>query len=391
MSAPTSTDNSVPIKKVFPFLAIATFSSLIGATIIIPVVPIFIERLDLTGIWVGALFAVYSGTRVLLAPLIGRLSDKFGRKPFIILGLAINIVTSLTYIWADAGWQLLLVRILHGTGAAMVYPIALGYIGDLTPVGSEGKWMGYFNATVFTAFGIGPLLSGLLIDNFGFSVPFYVMTGMCLFALIITTMRLPETHGKMTTQQQTVSLLSLLRNNTMQGIFTYRLASEAAFGIWLAFIAVFAGQSLNLGPSLIGILLTVSVFISAILMFFTGRIVDKLNKKRVLIISGLGAAIFLALTPLAPAFWFLLALSVFAGLLGAFEFPTSSALAIAEGRKHGMGSTMALMTMAASGGTVIGPLIGGAVMQVSDVNSAFYAAGGLSVIGVIFLALLLKR
>jgi DHA1 family multidrug resistance protein-like MFS transporter len=380
-----------PIGRIFSILALATFTGMLGMTIIIPLIPLYMERLALTPIWVGVIFAVFSGTRLLLAPIVGRLSDRYGRKYFLVIGLILSAIASLGYIWASADWHLVLVRILHGAASGMVYPIAMSYLGDITPKGREGRWMGYFNAVVFTSFGLGPLFGGLMAERFGILITFSAVSGLCLVSLLLVLVALPESLTRQSPARQGASFKGLLTSGVIRGLFTYRLALEMAWGIWVSFIAVLAHNMFGLGPSLTGILLTANVTISALLMVPFGRVADRIDKRRIIMLGGFGAAISIAITPLATGFGFLLALSILAGAVTAAEFPASSAMAVEEGRRYGMGSTMAVMNMAMSGGMVLGPLLGGAVMEAAGINTTYYVAGGVLLLGIAAFALLSSR
>jgi MFS transporter, DHA1 family, multidrug resistance protein len=285
---------------------------------------------------------------------------------------------------------LVLVRILHGAASGMVYPIAMSYLGDITPKGSEGKWMGYFNGVVFTSFGLGPLFGGFLAERFGILVTFSAVSGLCLLSLLLVLAALPESLSRQAAEKKTVSFMGLITSRTVLGLFSYRLALEMAWGIWVSFIAVLADRMFGLGPSLTGILLTANVGISAVLMMPFGRVADRANKRLIIVIGGIGAAVSIAITPLATGFGFLLALSILAGTVTAAEFPASSAMAVEEGRRYGMGSTMALMNMATSAGMVVGPLLGGGIMEAAGVNTTYYAAGGVLLTGVACFVLLTR-
>jgi len=364
---------------------------MIGMGVIIPIIPIYAEKMGVTGIWIGILFAVYSGTRVIMAPFVGRLSDRKGRKPLLIAGLIVSIVASLGYIWANNTWQLVLVRLVHGAAGGMILPIAMSYIGDLSPEGKEGTWMGYFSATVFTALGIGPLLGGVLTEHFGMTVTFTTMSCLSLLALLLASLLLPESRAKQLADKARISFRTMLSNSMIQGLLGYRLTLEAGWGIYIVSLAILAGVRLDLGPTQIGILLTANILISSFMMILFGRVADKVNKKGMIIVSGVITAASLAVMPLASGFWPLLALNIFAGIVGAAEFPPASALIITEGRQYGMGSTMAVMTMAMSVGMVVGPLMGGVLLDIADVNAVFYSAGGIMTLGVVLFACLSRR
>ena len=382
---------TISIEKVFPILALSVFTAMIGMGIIIPIIPIYVEQMGVTGIWIGILFAVYSGIRVLMAPFIGRLSDRKGRKPLLLAGLILVVVASLGYIWANTIWQLVLVRMVHGAAGGMIFPIAMSYVGDLSPEGKEGTWMGYFSATVFIALGVGPLLGGVLTENFGMTVTFATMSCLGFLSLLLTVLLLPESRAKQAVDKARISFRAMLSSGMIQGLFGYRMTLEAGWGAYIGFISILAGVHLGLSASQIGILLTANILLSSVMMILFGRIADKVNKKGMIVVSGLVTAASLAAMPLAGGFWSLLALNIFAGIVGAAEYPPASALVITEGRRFGMGSTVAVMTMSTSLGMVIGPLMGGVILDAVDVNASFYSAGGIMALGVVLFVCLTRR
>jgi multidrug resistance protein len=382
---------TISIEKVFPILALSVFTALIGMGIIIPLIPIYVERMGVTGIWIGVLFAVYSGTRVVMAPFVGRLSDRKGRKPLLIAGLILVVVASLGYIWANTIWQLVMVRIVHGAAGGMIFPIAMSYVGDLSPIGKEGKWMGYFSATVFMALGVGPLLGGVLTENFGMTVTFVTMSCLGFLSFLLTVVLLPDSRAKQAVDKARISFRAIASSGMVQGLFVYRMTLEAGWGAYIGFISILASVNLGLSASQIGILLTANILPSSVMMIIFGRIADKVSKKGMIVVSGLVTAASLAAMPLVGGFWSLLILNIFAGIVGAAEYPPASALVITEGRRFGMGSTVAVMTMSTGLGMAIGPLMGGFILDAVDVNASFYSAGGIMVLGIILLVGLSRR
>ena len=160
------------IKKSFPVLGLSIFSSMLGVGIVAPLLPLYAEDMGATGIWLGIIFGGFSISRAIVMPIMGRLSDRVGRKLILGAGLFAYSVISLGYLWANTVGVLSLVRFLHGISAGMIMPIAQAYVGDIVPEGEEGKWMGYANAAFFTGFGCGPLMGGVLTEHFGMDVAF---------------------------------------------------------------------------------------------------------------------------------------------------------------------------------------------------------------------------
>jgi len=371
------------IKKVFPILALSTFSSMLGIGIISPLLPLYAENLGATGIWLGIIFSSFSISRTIFTPIIGRLSDRSGRKLFLCIGLLIYAGISLGYIWADSVSQLTLVRLIQGSAAGMIIPIAQAYVGDISPVGEEGTWMGYFNAAFFTGFGFGPLLGGVLTDHFGMNVAFYTMGGLNLLALLIATLFLPEiSHRKMAANPR-ASFREMSTSGVIKGLLNFRLAFAIGRGTFVTFLPIFAGIYVGLRPSLIGILLTVNILVMSLLQIYGGNIADRFNRRALVIVGSLINLIYLVLIPLGGNFWQLLVICALGGLGGAISMPAASALVVEEGRKFGMGSTIALFAMSMSIGMAIGPIIAGVIADFISIDTVFYFGAVIGLIGTV--------
>lgn len=369
------------IKKIFPVLALSIFSAMLGVGIIAPLLPLYAENLGATGVWLGIIFAGFSVSRVIFMPIIGRLSDRRGRKLFICTGLLIYSVISLGYIWADSVLQLTLVRLVQGAAAGMIIPIAHAYIGDISPEGQEGTWMGYFNAAFFTGFGIGPLMGGVLTDHFGMDVAFFTMGGLNLLAFLVAAFLLPEISRSKIAASPRLSFREMSTSDIIKGVFSFRLADALGRGVLFTFLPIIGAFYIGLSPTLIGILLAVHVLLMSLLQVFSGNLADRFNRRALVALGSFTNLAFLALVPLAHDFWHLLWLCALGGLGRAISLPAASALVIGEGRRFGMGSAMGIYTMATSIGMVIGPLLGGVIVDTVDINSAFYFAASAALLG----------
>jgi len=370
------------MKKVFPVLALATFSSMLGVGIIAPLLPIYAEELGATDIWIGIIFASFSISRSIFMPFVGRLSDRYGRKRFITIGILIYALISLGYVWANDVTHLTIVRLIHGAASGMIIPIAQAYIGEIAPEGEEGKWMGYFNAAFFSGFGFGPLLGGVLTDHFGMDFAFYAMGGLNLIAFLIATFLLPEIKQKKAEVNTRPSFKEMGESRIIRGLFIYRLTfAMGREGAFFTFLPIFATLSLGLDSSLTGVLLAVNILIMSILQLYGGKLADRFKKRTLVTIGGVINILFMALIPLTHNFWQLLGLSALGGIGGAISMPAASALSVEEGRRFGMSSTIALIFMAMSIGMVIGPILGGVLAEATNINSVFYFSAAVLIAG----------
>jgi len=369
------------IKKVFPVLALSTFVSMLGIGIITPLLPLYAESMGATGVWIGVIFSAFAASRIIIMPIIGRLSDRRGRKPFILIGLLAYAIISLGYIWAESVALLSLVRLVHGAASAMILPIAMAYIGDLAPEGEEGRWMGYANAAFFSGFGFGPLMGGILTDNFGMDVAFIAMGGLNLLAFLLAIFLLPEIRQRKMGTSLNPSFREMGTSGMLKGLFSSRLAAFLGMASFQCFLPIFAATYIGLSPTLIGTLLGVNILLMSVLGIPGGRIADRVSKRVMVVTGSLITVIFLALIPFTHSFWQLLGLCCLHSIGGAISMPASSALTVGEGRKFGMGSTMAVVMMAMSIGMVIGPVVGGAIVDLTNLNTVFYFGAGIVVVG----------
>ena len=373
--------NNHMIRKVFPILALCVFSSMLGSGIIVPLLPLYAEHLGATGIWLGITFAGFSFSRAIVMPIIGRLSDRRGRKLFLSIGLLSFAIISLGYIWADSIPQLALIRFAHGATAGMIIPIAQAYVGDIAPRGEEGAWMGYFNAAFFGGFGFGPLVGGVLTEHLGMTFAFSTMGGLNFLAFLGVILFLPEVSSKKLATSPNPSFRQMSTSGMIKGLFSHRLSFAFGRGAFSTFLPIFAAFQLGLTTSLIGVLVATNMLLMSLLQGFSGKLADRFNRRTLIILAGAINTTRLALIPFASSFWQLMGLSVVGGLSGAISMPAASALSVGEGRKFGMGSTMALLSVAVSIGMTIGPLTAGAIADLANIDSVFYFASGIVVIG----------
>ena len=369
------------IKRVFPILALSIFSSMLGVGIIAPLLPLYAENLGATGIGIGIIFGGFSFSRAIFIPVFGRLSDRSGRKRLICIGLLLYAIISLGYIWADSVSQLTLVRLIQGAASGMILPIAQAYIGDIAPEGKEGTWMGYFNAAFFAGFGVGPLMGGILTDYFGMTTAFSAMGGLNLLAFLVAIIFLPASKLERTTASPATSFKEMSSSGIVKGIFSFRLVVALSRAIFATFVPIFAAFYIGLSPTLIGIILTANILLMSLVQVYTGNIADRFNWNALVFIGALISVSFLALVPLAHSFWQLLGLAALSSFGHALSLPAVLALTVGEGKKFGMGSTIAISQMAMSIGMALGPLLGGVIFDYLNVSSVFYFAAAIGLVG----------
>jgi len=376
-------------KRIFSVLFLVLFVATLGLGIVAPLMPVFAESLGATGIWLGVIFSGFSISRVIFMPLIGRLSDSRGRKKFITAGLLLYAVLSLLYPMAGSVYSLVAVRLIHGFASAMVFPIAMAYVADVSRRGNEGETMGTFNIAMFLGMGAGPLLGGALKDAFGFPAAFYSMSALTAVAFLITLFFLPDVVSSGARHRRHVPFRKMVESRTMKGILVFRMVSAMGRGSIMAFLPIIAARY-DVTTTQIGVIISSLVFVTALLQRPFGKLADRFDRVVLVIVGSVIATLPLFFVPQMKGFVKLFILGGFVGLGSAVAMPSASAISVVVGQRIGMGATMGLFTSAMSVGMIVAPILSGIVMDMFGIGSVFYVSGTLSAVGVFFFYLLLS-
>ena len=165
--------------------------AMIGLGIIWPIIPVYAVQLGAGGFLVGLIIAAFNVSRTIFNPLAGRISDKLGRKKFIVIGLFSYAVISVLYVWSDQAKALIFVRFFHGMTSVLVVPIAMALAADIAPPKKLGLYMGTLNMSVMLGLGIGPVLGGMIRDLFGMNAAFYSMGGLAFLTGVLVMAFIP--------------------------------------------------------------------------------------------------------------------------------------------------------------------------------------------------------
>ncbi len=367
-------------KKAFFVLVSTMLISMLGFGIVVPLLPIYADQMGASALEIGLINAGFSVMLLITLPIMGRLSDRFGRKKFLAIGMSVLTLASLSFIWAKNPTQLILVRVFQGLGASMHLPIAQAYLGDITPEREEGKWMGHFTAILFSGMSLGPLLGGALTDLFSVNTTFLVMAALCLTGLIAVLIFLPEVKERVVAAGNGSAFEGLKKSRILKGVFASRMTIGFSMACIMTFLPLFASEKLGLSVFLIGVLIASRTPL-ALLQSYTGMLADKHGRRGLVVMGSLGTLIFIALMPITSSFWPLLIMNAFMFIGVAFAVPAVTAYVVEEGRVFGMGASMALFMMAMQFGHGLGPVVLGSIVDFMGIESAFYAAAIILLLG----------
>ncbi len=358
----------------------ALFIALVGIGIIAPVMPIYATDLGATGFTLGLIVAGFSLSRGILQPFVGNLADRHGRKRYLMCGLFIYAAAGYTYTLAYAVSHLVIIRIFHGMGSAMIIPMAMAYIGDMSPQGEEGRYMGMLNIALFAGIGGGPVLGGFFLDFWGQHSAFYAMAALSLVSLLLVAALLP---GRSSSQQILASgpMLSvfrrMMRSKRVMGMLLSRMATMIIMIPSIAFLPLLMQEFMDATGTEIGLVVACRTLINAILQTPFGRWADLWRKSRIIFIGSTIISFGIFVVPFAGGLWQLMVLFGLVGLGEALVWPALGALATEEGRSYGQGSMMGVFNMSMSAGLFIGAMGVGALVDIIGIAWSFYIVAGV--------------
>ncbi len=369
--------------RTFSVLFLSIFSALLGLGIILPILPLYAKTIGANGFWVGAIFAGFSLSRSVFMPIVGKVSDKKGiRKAFIVSGLFVYSISSLGYIYSYNVFSLILVRVVQGFCSAMIVPVAMAYVGDISPKNREGTYMGLFTVSLFTGFGFGPFIGGFIQDFFSVNAAFMVMGILCALSFILVLLWLPSSHSQHHPHRAApASFGNILKGRRIKGIICYRFISAFARSTVLTFLPLYASYNLNMSGFQIGLVISAGVLMTSMMQYPYGRLADAVSRRNLILFGNILYSLTIIFFPFTRSFMQVLGLNLLMGILGAIAIPAASALVVEEGKKSGMGSTIAVFNVAMSLGLGTGPLVSGLIHDAAGLEAVFYFSACMGIAG----------
>lgn len=380
-------------RQILITLLLSVFIALLGIGIIIPVMPVFATELGANGLALGMIIAAFSVSRGLLQPVVGNLSDRLGRKGFLVTGLFIYGVVGLLIPQAGSIINLLLIRAFQGVGSAMIVPIGMAYMSVLAPPGQEGRYQSYLNIAIFCGIGCGPVIGGIVSDLLGFESVFYVMAALSFgaFTLVLKNMPAQQAQVKASATGLLKSLQMMMQSRLTLGILLARLVTMVIMVPSMAFLPLLMTQTIEASGLQIGFVIACRTLVNAVLQVPAGKVVDKYNKLFLLVTGCICLSGVIMLIPFMKTFVMFLLIYCLLGLGEAIIWPVLGAYASIEGRKrYGHGTMMGVFSLAMSGGIMAGAMLSGFSMDVWGIEFAYFVTAATVLIGTSVAALLIR-
>ncbi len=384
-------------------LFLVIFVNVLGFGLIIPLLPFYVEQLGGGPEMVTLIIAMYALVQFATAPWVGRLSDRFGRKPILIWTTAGTAVAHVILGFADNLTLIILSRALAGIMAGNL-GVAFAYIGDVAPRKESAKAFGRLTTGFTLGFTFGPAIGGLLagtdMETANFHIPAMTAATLSLLACFCVVRFLPESmpvekRAALTAGKPGKSFSEQLRA-VMRVDVLWKLAivSFLFFVSWtqlLSIFALWANRVFEQGPAQIGFLFMYMGLVGSIVQFVvTGPVTKKFGEMRVLHLTTVGMLVgFTGLALSSSLFWVVISLTLASASNSLFT-PVSTSVVSQRSSPKERGAILGIFQSIGSLGRVAGPAFSGLAFANLGYNSPFHIAA-LVMVPCLILLLVVSR
>ena len=350
------------------------FIDLLGFGIVLPLLPTYATVFHVSPAAIGFLVTSFSLLQLVAVPLWGGVSDRFGRRPVLIVGLVGSTASYVLFAVAHSYWTLLVSRIVAGAMGATI-GVAQAYIADVTPPERRAHAMGVLGAAFAMGFILGPALGGVLSAH-SYSSAGVVAAALCAANAVGALLWLPETprHGAGRSERGPL------------GALTAPLAASflltASFAVIHVTLPLFGRDVWHDSTRQMGMLFAYMGIVSAIVQGgVVGRLAPRVGERRLAAAGALLLAVGLALVPEATArLPFYLALGVLSA--GSALATPSVYAAVSRGASAAQqGAALGITQTASTLGRIVGPTLAGFLIGASGLRAPFWAGAVLGLLG----------
>ncbi len=384
-----TTPAPAPPKSALLIIFMIVFADLMGFGLIIPLLPFYARQFAASDFQVGLLFAIYSACQLIASPVLGLMSDRFGRRPVLILSQIGSVIGFLLLafathaIWLGPALGLILVyisRVIDGISGGNI-STAQAYISDITTSENRAKGMGLLGAAFGIGFSIGPAIGGIL-GHFDPSWPALAAAGFCAVAALLTYLKLPESRNHKPSETELWlhpgKFLPILRSGSLVQMLLIFFFSMMAFVMVETIFALFLNDTFGFEELKVGAFFALA---GVVIVIVQGGLIGRLTKRFgewPLVIAG-PLIVTVAMLGFVQVGWRptvgLLVICTLCNAAGrSLQTPALSALISRFSDPKQQGAVFGLFHMLGSLARVIGPLISTAVYSRSHVGPFIVAA-----------------
>ncbi len=387
------------MSKSLILVLIAVFLLVLGTFISGTILTPYAQDIGATWFQIGILSGSMYAVRLFIGTPVGRLADRKGTLTVLKYSLLLYPFIAVAYYFSFNIYSLICARLFHGVASAMMLPVCMAYVGQASPEGMEGKYMGMYNLCILLASGIGPFISTAVASLINYRATFIILFVIALLSLLIVSL----SHGEQVTERENFGspntycrkplyFIVLLKN---KGLLALSLAN-IALAIISSLVGFFFIPFLKTrGMDLIftGLILAVYNIVSGIVQLPLGRIIDNYNKRTTALLAGIVTSAAMLIFPLSHSILLMGIAIILTSIGSAALLSATSALSIVLGREKGMGSTMGFLSTSNSIGMILGCILLSLMPGTGNNYEAFFyfSSAAVSVCTILFVILWFGR
>ncbi len=373
------------------------FLDLMGITLIIPFINELVEQLGGDERHAGLLLASYALMQFIFAPILGKISDKYGRRPVLLFGMLGASIAFLIFSFANQLWLLFVSRMFAGISNANI-SVAQAYIADITNPKERTVKMGIIQAAFSLGFIIGFPIGGILSEQFSISTPSILASSLSMINAIFAYFLLPESLNQKNRKMESIVLnpLSIIKssilniknyyqNQKFKSILIIFFLYSFAFSILHVTFVEFNREYLKMNSQKIGfIFMYIGIIGFMIQMFFIKNLIKIFNEENVMIIGFSLMAFGLVLTPFVDHMNWLFLTTFFVSSGNSLIAPTATSLISQKATKSEQGLILGITQSLGSLGRIFGPPFGGLTYYTIHMMFPFISAAIVLIGSIIF-------
>ncbi len=374
------------MKRISVLMATA-FVDMMGGAMIFPLLPFYALHLKAAPWMIGWMIASFWIAQLASAPLWGRVSDRYGRRPALLVGLSASALGFLVFAFAVTPWMLVLSRLVQGAGGGTT-GVAQAYVGDAIEPKDRAKALGWLSAATNAGVMIGPAI-GSLATNLGSAAPGLIAATLCLGNVWYAWRWLPESSSHRRPSQQAAGpraprrpvgavvweVFQAPKADVPRLIWIYAVGM-LGFMSMTGVLALYLDKAFGVTEKTIGLFFVYTGGLSLVMRaLILGKMVDRFGETGVMRMGSVMLALGLAGIPLAPNVLGLAAVIALIPIGTALLFPATSALVTHRAPKQELGQVLGVQQAFGAVARVIAPIWATAAFQALGVGVPFYIAG----------------
>lgn len=380
-------------REILIISSVSLFVDSIGYGIVVPILPMYVISLGASDFDLALIFAMFAIVQLFTTIPFGLLSDRYGRKPFMILGLLLLAASFMYFPFAQSVPALIACRAVQGLAASATWSSALALVADTYPGGDKGEKLGIANGAVGLGSIAGPLIGGVLGDiNFG--VPFVVVGSVALIAFfyMIIRLRLTKKESVEVSIPYREMLSRAIKIRHILIIMFIHIMVAIFFGFIEPLMPPYLSGRFNMSTTEIGLFFGVTFLTFALFQPIVGRLSDRYGRKVFIVIGLIALCIINLLIPYASSVPLLFLILGVSGIFWSFAFTPLMPLAVDTLRSENMetfGTASGLFNLSYTMGYSVGPIMGVLITSYFGFESIFWVFSGMLVIMILVTQILI--